>query len=290
MAGGPAGRRPWCSRHAPQPLIGSSRTSLPSSGRLLVGPSQMFPFSSPSSLAARRWAARRTPRRLAPVLSLALLTAVTLRLSSLALRSPRGRVGNSHEWPNKPLEWPNKPLKEAELSVEGAPFFQHEPARLRLPAAIRIPQTQDGAVSGTCTTGFLMVSFYSEDYTDRARRLQASCSAHAVCCSLSLVPRDAFGTDVPAPELRARLIATKPLFMLAAHVRTGLPIAWVDIDFEVVAFPALFVHGAPLGAHTVHLRCGLPLWRFPAILPVDVASSHAHDVSLRMPCRLALWM
>lgn len=138
----------------------------------------------------------------------------------------------------------HEPFDGAGVVVVGAPFYEHDPVRLQLSAAIRIPQTADCSCTA-CTPAFVAISLYSDDYVDRAERMQASCVAHGVCCSISRVPPDALGPDAPvgSATFRRRLIASKPLFMLAAHAQMGLPIAWVDVDFEFASYPELFRSG-----------------------------------------------
>lgn len=149
------------------------------------------------------------------ILALCALSAIVVRGSYSRLQADG--VGST---PSQAAEGKvNEPFDGADLAVVGAAFYEHDPLRMQLSAGIRVPQKSDC----TLPPAFMAITFYSDDYSDRAERLQASCLIHGVCCSISRVPPDALGPDAPAGSaaFRRRLIANKPLFMLAAHAQVG---------------------------------------------------------------------
>ena len=60
-------------------------------------------------------------------------------------------------------------------------------------------------------------------------------------------------------HFRHRLIASKPLFILAALRASALPVAWMDVDLEFHQFPELFQPAAPATWLGLGLGFGLGL-------------------------------
>ena len=131
------------------------------------------------------------------------------------------------------------PLKEPAVAV---PSYEHSPAKMMLPPQIRVPSVAD--CGGTVRWPFIAVAMYSAAYTDKERRLAASCVRTGTCYSSSLVPPDTFGDATSDDVFRRRLIATKPLFILRTLEASPVPVAWMDVDLELMKYPSLFLPGA----------------------------------------------
>jgi hypothetical protein len=79
-------------------------------------------------------------------------------------------------------------------------------------------------------SGWTFVAMYTDDFADRAQLLIRSCKQHGA----------AIETQRIEPEDYRRTIASKPEFMLRTLKRLRRPIVYLDADFEVMQYPALF--------------------------------------------------
>lgn len=77
---------------------------------------------------------------------------------------------------------------------------------------------------------WVLVSMYSDAFAPRAEVLVRSCRAHGIAHEVVRIE----------PAEYRRTIASKPRFMLDALRRLRRPIVYVDADFEVMEYPALF--------------------------------------------------
>jgi len=79
-------------------------------------------------------------------------------------------------------------------------------------------------------TPWVLVAMYTDEFAGRARVLTRSCLDHGVDHRVERIDRDEY----------RRTIASKPAFMLRMLKRLRRPIVYVDADFEVMQYPALF--------------------------------------------------
>jgi hypothetical protein len=88
-----------------------------------------------------------------------------------------------------------------------------------------------GAASSVSTRRpWILVAMYTDDFAERAQQLLRSCHDHGVECLAERI----------RPDDYRRTIASKPDFMLRMLKRFRRPIVYVDADFEVMQYPALF--------------------------------------------------
>jgi hypothetical protein len=99
-----------------------------------------------------------------------------------------------------PLGWrgaSSRPLSPAEAAA-APPHYEHDPELLSLSPRIPVPRREDCdyALAGPPT--FVGISMYTDAYAHKAQYLLTSCVGVGVCCALSHVPNDAFGSDALA--------------------------------------------------------------------------------------------
>jgi hypothetical protein len=129
------------------------------------------------------------------------------------------------------------------------PRYEHTRQRMQLPESIRVPTAADCPEqdpSGS-TARFLAISLYSSNYAAQSARLLKSCNAFRLCCVAIFVPSTAFSASTSSEEtleakrqFYTRVIAMKPLFILATLQGSELPVVWLDADLEFLEQPALF--------------------------------------------------
>lgn len=128
---------------------------------------------------------------------------------------------------------------------EPVPRYMHAPSNLELPAAVPIPRLVDCEADLLKSATFWAISMHTPSYDAKAERLRASCEQVGVCCGISRVPDGAFdGLREGDPQLRYRLIASKPNFILKVLRESRLPVAWLDADLEFHSYPSLFAPAA----------------------------------------------
>jgi hypothetical protein len=154
-----------------------------------------------------------------------------------SLRQPQ----QLQQQPMAAIRWPltTKP------AVGPPPHYEHIKKFMVLPQLFRLPRIEDCHPELREGASFWAVSLYTSSYMEKARRLVVSCEAWRVCCVPALMPEGALdGVAGDNREgsyaLRHRLIASKPLFILSTLRLSPLPVAWLDVDLEFHAFPALF--------------------------------------------------
>lgn len=130
-----------------------------------------------------------------------------------------------------------------------APHYEHLPAFMQLPSALKLPRLEDCAAELVEAALFWAASLYTSSYAAKAQRLVTSCEAWGVCCNPALMPDGALvGVQGENKEgsyaRRHRLIATKPLFIYEVLRLSPLPLAWLDVDLEFHSFPTLFTPSA----------------------------------------------
>jgi hypothetical protein len=196
-------------------------------------------------------------------------TPVTPPPSPAPLPRPPAPARREEVWIDAP-QW-----IDARVSAGGVPHYEHDAALMVLSSRIAIPRHEECTYELPRPAAFLGISMYTDAYAYKAEYLRASCVAVGVCCALSHVPNDAFGEDtVAAAEeqsaandgklpnyFRHRLIASKPLFILATLRASALPVAWMDVDLEFHQFPELFQPAAPATWRTAR---DVLLWNWQA--------------------------
>lgn len=137
--------------------------------------------------------------------------------------------------------WAPRRMAGRGLTTSPPPTYVHEQEWMVLPPKLVVPQVEDCGPDFAESAEFWAISLYSAAYSEKAKRLVASCELFGICCKPAFMPEGVFGElQEGSNPWRHRLIATKPLFMLETLRLSPLPIVWLDVDLEFHQFPTLF--------------------------------------------------